>query len=157
MGTNGKRESTVPSGAELRRVAVYRGELPGILSGLWKAKNATLFQKQKVYGCVPPIPAPGKFVVVQFENLRRRLSLKITPKAQLENLRRRRSLIRAQGWSAATTLGPSFYRVSTLKGFAVHKPFLQGLESSLWFDPGPAAANSGRRRNSEHLPCNLNT
>ena len=48
---------------------------------------------------------------------------------ELSNKRRRRSLIRAQGWSAATTLGKPIKGTETLKAFADRRT-LSGLFSN---------------------------
>ena len=50
-------------------------------------------------------------------------------------IRRGRSLISAQGWSAATTLGPSKTFDLTLKGFALRET-LSGFNVLLFADPG---------------------
>ena len=50
-------------------------------------------------------------------------------------IRRRRWLIRAQGSSAARTLGSKEKRTSTLKGFTARRT-LSGLQENLWDFPG---------------------
>jgi hypothetical protein len=54
---------------------------------------------------------------------------------QFERLRRRRWLIRAQGWSTATTLGSKIEIVLTLKGFGGRET-LSGLSQPCLLVPG---------------------